>query len=115
MREIRFRFWDTKSNVLYPSMTLKEISQKVEVNDSLIPMQFIEKKDIKGSDAYDGDIVKYKCISCGGISYGTAFIKYVDGIPKLQVIDCLVFKSGSIIYMVDDFQIIGNIYEKPEF
>lgn len=129
MREIKFRLWNSagkhskmfydvfqvseclKQQLLYDSGA-KSTSAYNHIGDGSSFMQFIEKKDIKGRDAYDGDIVKYKSISCDGISYGTAFIKYVDGIPKLQVIDCAVFKSGSIIHMAYDFEIIGNIYEK---
>ena len=78
-------------------------------------IQFIEKQDTKGVDAYDGDIIRYRYFECNGdVSFGTAFIKYVEGIPKLEVINCDIFKKGSIIYMVDEFEIIGNIHSNPE-
>jgi len=58
-RLFKYRFWDTKTNCLYPSMTLEEISKKMTVNNSLITLEFTGFTDKKQVEIYEGDICKY--------------------------------------------------------
>ena len=116
MRDVKFKFWLGHTKKMIGPIHLSEVGKIIlEFTDDIIELQFIEKQDNKGVDAYDGDIIEYKYLECNGdISYGTAFIFYKEGIPKLKVINCDIFKKGSIIYMVEDFEIIGNIHSNPE-
>lgn len=58
-RLFKYRFWDTKTNCLYPSMTLEEVSKKMTVNNSLVPLEFTGFTDKKDVEIFEGDICKY--------------------------------------------------------
>lgn len=97
---------------MYPSMTLKEISQKVEVNNSLIPMRFTGFYDRKNKEIYEGDLIHldasnfdYKVVFENG-SFYCYHVKSLDGSRW-----GLLSRFYETTYPVE---IIGNIYENKK-
>ena len=76
-------------------------------NDDAILMQYTNLKDNQGKEIYEGDVVK----RIG--DFGT--IQYPD---LKELIDVVEFKGACFMPIceepMENFEIIGNIYENPE-
>ena len=98
----KFRFWNKKDNQLQ-EWKGSHFWQALN-NEDLIPMQCTGLKDNNGTLIYEGDIVKD------------------DHEAKHQVVWCYngyqlnpLFKNGyTIVIVVDEIEVIGNIYENKE-
>lgn len=77
--------------------------------------EFIGVKDIKGNECFEGDIVKRKETSSNTNYEAIYIIIHKNNSFVLQVIQSHVFKKGSIISVIEDIEIIGNIHKNKEF
>ena len=127
MREIKFRAWINKREMLSSSRTELEISLRgFTQSPDYILMQYIGRKDKNGKEIYEGDLVKVK-------GYGEKPLEYFGviewwketamfGISHYKVInyygmvldDC--WKGGLRFedIKIETTEIIGNIYEKEK-
>ena len=118
MREIKFRGYDKKENEMFYSSMYQDktsmayglsnfLSECSDIEDTL--MQYTGLKDKNGVKIYEGDILKdggrFWKIEISPI-YGIFFI-----LSKGLYTRCY---GDFASYLVDDFQVIGNIYENKE-
>lgn len=130
MREIKFRAWDNRSkkwlcgyeypnlggfNLLGETVLLGEWSGVLDrflmgrdgyEPEDLIAMQYTGLEDKNGKEIYEGDIVKSE--QWNPSTYQICFNRgafYIAKENRYEVAD---------IKYVEDFEIIGNIYENPD-
>lgn len=108
-RELKFRVWNPEikdysyfelHNITVPGRLLTQEEYPVQ--------QYTGKKDSKGNELYEGDIIKYLKEE----NYKTANVEYdIDGCSYAIVADAIL-KEEKIIYKnlsdVGSFEIIGN-------
>tara|TARA_R110000772_G_scaffold249530_2_gene363818 strand:+ start:14864 stop:15253 length:390 start_codon:yes stop_codon:yes gene_type:complete len=125
MRDIKFRAWDEKKKewLDFSAEFRRAISFDGKVYsglydcclDNVVIQQFTELKDVKGTEIYEGDIVKLKKPS-GKIVVD----EVVFGDMTMGLNTGFGAKSGEYGYEGEDFvyldksEIIGNIFENPE-
>ncbi len=128
-REIKFRAWMNDSRKMSTPFTLDDYArdQDGEYGDNYfndypkgnrILMQFTGLKDKNGKEIYEGDIIKYQGLE--GFDYK----------EKEETISEVAFIGGAFVpvylstrnhhnsddemIIVEDLEVIGNIYENPE-
>ena len=129
MREIKFRAWDSERKRM--SLPFKPDGFTIFFTDDTIPfqflsdtnrfkiMQYVEFSDKNGKEIYEGDILRTTVIF--------AWDLYLDNdIEETEVITTVVEYQppkftqrrvdDGLLYTFDmeDFEVIGNIYENPE-
>ena len=122
MREIKFRAWDYKQNVmLHQEDWTKEFDTKAFWTNVLTGsepdkdvMQYTGLKDKNGVEIYEGDVL-------GGL-YGLV-VKWCDKCKSIELFDpnekvyCYQCNGDLFWYDVavdDDLEVLGNIYENKE-
>lgn len=112
MREIKFKFWDSKEKEMlgeYPLASIAEDAFTFHIRDYIIPLQFTGLLDKNGKKIYEGDIVNY--------DYNSEPITH-HALEQVQWdYEWGCWKFG--IYMLEPtikntLEIIGNIYENPD-
>jgi uncharacterized phage protein (TIGR01671 family) len=77
--------------------------------------QYTGIKDKNGKEIYEGDVVLYPNKTCDNSTYkDTYFVIYTAPLFKLKTIKSHIWKEGAEIYLNDNVEVIGNIYENPE-
>ena len=120
MREIKFRFWDTKDNewmvdgrtqknildfAFLPAMNWSYITRD-EAKERVIVEQYTGLKNKNGVEIYEGDIVRCK-------SKNWEVIHHNCGFTNQWV--CSSGSGHSYVYPgYDDIEVIGNIHSNPE-
>ncbi|MCD6573498.1 MAG: hypothetical protein J7K95_05340, partial [Thermoplasmata archaeon] len=84
-----------------------------------ILMQYIERKDKNGKEAYDKDIIKFRFTVENKETIGIGVIKW-NTKESAWIVETLKVKGGKsitgyfLLGVIDEFEVIGNIYENPE-
>lgn len=129
MRQIKFRAWDKKLNVMWEPIELTKLLRYLffqimpnaaaydavkEHFDDIVWLEFTGLLDKNGKEIYESDW----CRACFRDKEG---LHYQQGIIVMDdYMWCLKIESGDEvgeIYSINrlhDFEIIGNIYENPE-
>ncbi len=115
MREIKFRAWDKIDGVLWQWLALEQSGFKIINDPSHIIMQYTGLKDKNGKEIYEGDLLQLITFEGDGeiLAYP---VEYEDGCFGIRT-------NGEYLaelkYYIDmsfvEAEIIGNIYENPEF
>ena len=79
-----------------------------------VVMQFTGLKDKKSKEIYEGDIVLRNETSCEGSYIAKYKVIYEKSSFCLEVLQSHIFKKGAVIYVMEECEVIGNIYENPE-
>ena len=125
MREIKFRVWDKKFNMMlgFKSVDINFNEGKIEVTtDTLryeeiyvdeikdfVLMQYTNLKDKNGKEIYEDDILKVK------LDDGDAnlYVKYANG--EYRVVNEGKWEDSLYAYMYfGDVEVVGNIYENKD-
>lgn len=125
MREIKFRVWDKKFNMMlgFKSVYINFDEGKIEVTtdtlryeevytdeiEDFVLMQYTNLKDKNGKEIYEGDILKVK------LDDGEAnlYVKYTNG--EYRVVNEGKWEDSLYAYMYfGDVEIVGNIYENED-
>jgi len=109
MREIKFRAWDTLAKSGLGTFTPLDFDFVMPPLGAHVAwMQFTGLEDTKGAEIYEGDILKCP-------DYPSVHVAFEDG--------CFIVRSDTMASLdlsafldnnLDECEIIGNIYEKPE-
>jgi hypothetical protein len=90
------------------------LSNDLESDKSLfIFQQYIGKKDRLGIDIYVGMIVKVieeYCAKNQSIGFYEVVYSQYDLAFKLKTIESNIFKVGSIVYFIDEVEVVGNCF-----
>ncbi|QCD44088.1 YopX family protein [Campylobacter mucosalis] len=129
MRQIKFRAWDKENKRMLPVDYMKLDFGKVPYvngetfskddgwfvyeldDDDFELMQYTGLKDKNGVEVYEGDIIRAKFIKDG--SEATGWIEYFD--KDASFICHLKGGDYALLVALSELEVIGNIYENPEF
>jgi hypothetical protein len=133
-REIKFRAWNIAQNKMHQNVgvhphLLMDLSgddahyKTDEDGRYLIGigftnyriMQYAGSKDKNGKELYEGDVVKRFESDCNGELFKATYsLIFKEGCFKLEVIKSHFLKKGMPCYIMEEIEIIGNIYENSE-
>lgn len=111
MREIKFRAWDEEFNKYLEWDFINKIEGYDLFNspeNNLIVEQYIGRKDIKGKEVYDGDIVD---IVDEGRHITNLIVKYDNDLCGF-VMENNEWRKR--LYLVEYIEVIGNIHENKD-
>lgn len=115
MRKIKFRAWDEDLGMSEPFNLEGAGIMFLEGGNPDSIMQYTGLKDKNGKEIYEGDIVKtngYKSTALIEFDYLGVTKKVMT--PKGER-NYSIFHDGEVIKdVLDDVEVIGNIYESPE-
>lgn len=110
MREIKFRAWERKRDRMldWDDLQMEELWAilRGEVDALYVLMQFTGLRDKNGKEIYEGDVVTCYDYKPAKVFFkGGSFMSYIDEHSYLEL---------SQSSFLEDFEVIGNIYENPE-
>ena len=125
-REIKFRAWIksqkkiinvygfSRDNISETSNDSPCLNENIfNFNDCEL-MQYTGLKDIEGTEIYEGDIVLRNETGCEG-SYNAKYkVIYKKNSFCLEVLQSYIFKKGTVLCVMEECDVVGNIYENPE-
>ena len=113
-REIKFRAWDKKYNLMERGLFGIRSDGLVSSNsgpDNVVLMQFTGLKDAKGQDIYEGDVLSFLANREPHVVEFRNGAFMVDGFKGGLTNDGYYYLGNC---RVDVCEVIGNIYENPE-
>ena len=126
MREIKFRAWDKRNEVMWlrkPKQLTSEFFQLIEEDErggeQFVLMQYTGLKDKNDVEICEGDILKAKHddgrYDIGAVVYGSrgAFCLHLPHVATGIKTPLLNYMHG-MMFPESDFEVIGNIYENSE-
>ena len=111
MREIKFRFWDSRLQRMMASQTITELMKHNHYNLDNDVMQYTGLKDNNRRDVYEGDIVSY---SPNRILSLNLEVFFTDGIFGGKQLSLFSEQYTLAEILISGGEVIGNIYENPE-
>lgn len=130
MREIKFRAWDNVNNKMFNDcFSLKSHGSTIwnkfekEASEDLMWMQFTGLKDKNGKEIYEGDIVQQLFPNFEWDELDNPKVaRWVNKISEIEyrnhgfwVKDEDFGWEGESLWNWTNLEIVGNIYENPEF
>lgn len=122
MREIKFRFWDTRFQRFEAAGYMFGPDGPQFPTDKIIPQQYTGLKDKNGVEIYEGDIVScdqaqdlgFKVV--GVVHYGNNYRESPGWCDPRIYLDTRPFEEYGSEFCIFHKQpeVIGNIYENPE-
>lgn len=128
MREIKFRAWDKKQKKMLKWEQIQKSFNNYwwshKNNGNYILMQYTGINDVDGKEVYEGDIVKINAIVLreedrwNGKTGEYMGKKHVEvPLKVVKVVEWKIDGFGLVNnnWIEWNFELIGNIYENPEF